>query len=80
MSKLKLASILFLLSTFFLKFSSMIRDIVISGLYGDSYMADAYFASMVIPNAIVLFMLTGMKDAFLPSYLNTISLEKAFRT
>lgn len=78
MSKLRLASILFLLSTFFLKFSSMIRDIVISGLYGDSYMADAYFASMVIPNAIVLFMLTGMKDAFLPSYFKYDKLGKGY--
>ncbi|MGD6875650.1 murein biosynthesis integral membrane protein MurJ [Bacillus infantis] len=78
MSKLKLASILFLLSTFFLKFSSMIRDIVISGLYGDSYMADAYFAAMTIPNAVVLFMLTGMKDAFLPSYYKYDALGKGF--
>lgn len=78
MSKLKIASVLFLLSTFFLKFSSMIRDIVISGLYGDSYMADAYFAAMTIPNAIVLFMLTGMKDAFLPSYYKYESLGKGF--
>ncbi|WP_413306992.1 lipid II flippase MurJ [Bacillus sp. 1P10SD] len=68
MSKLRLSVILFFLSTVLLKFSSMFRDLVISGLYGDSYKADAYFASMTIPNAIILFMLTGMKDAFLPSY------------
>ncbi|WP_033542711.1 murein biosynthesis integral membrane protein MurJ [Planococcus sp. CAU13] len=68
MSKLKIASILFLLSTFILKFSSMLRDLVIAGLFGDSYRADAYIAAMTIPNALVLFMLTGMKDAFLPSY------------
>ncbi|MET3575414.1 murein biosynthesis integral membrane protein MurJ [Bhargavaea ullalensis] len=68
MSKLKVASILFLFSTFVLKFSSMIRDLVIAGLFGDSYEADAYLAAMTIPNAFVLFLLTGMKDAFLPSY------------
>lgn len=68
MSKLKVASILFLFSTFVLKFSSMIRDLVIAGLFGDSYQADAYLAAMTIPNAFVLFLLTGMKDAFLPSY------------
>ncbi|WP_456277569.1 murein biosynthesis integral membrane protein MurJ [Bacillus sp. AK128] len=68
MSKLKLASILLLLSTFILKFSSMLRDLVIAQFFGDSYMADAYIAAMTIPNAIILFMLTGMKDAFLPSY------------
>jgi putative peptidoglycan lipid II flippase len=68
MSKLKISVILLLLSTLVLKFSSMIRDLVISGLYGDSYMADAYFASMTIPNTIILFLLTGLKDAFLPSF------------
>lgn len=46
----------------------MIRDLLISHFFGNSYMADAYFAAMTIPNAIVLFMLTGMKDSFLPSY------------
>jgi putative peptidoglycan lipid II flippase len=68
MSKLRISVVLFFLSTLLLKFSSMFRDLVISGLYGASYMADAYFASLTIPNAIILFMLTGMKDAFLPSY------------
>lgn len=68
MSKLKVASILFLISTFFLKFSSMLRDLVVAALFGDSYQADAYIAAMTIPNALVLFLLTGMKDAFLPSY------------
>jgi putative peptidoglycan lipid II flippase len=78
MSKLRVASILFLLSTFFLKFSSMLRDLVIANLFGDSYMADAYIAAMTIPNAIILFMLTGMKDAFLPSYYKYEKLGKGF--
>jgi putative peptidoglycan lipid II flippase len=78
MSKLRFSVILLLLSTLFLKFSSMIRDLVISSLYGDSYMADAYFASMTIPNAIILFMLTGMKDAFLPSYYKFDKIGKGF--
>lgn len=68
MNKFKIASVIFLLSTFVLKFSSMIRDLVIAGLFGDSYHADAYIAAMAIPNALILFLLTGMKDAFLPSY------------
>jgi putative peptidoglycan lipid II flippase len=42
MNKLKVASILFLISTFFLKFSSMLRDLVVAALFGDSYQADAY--------------------------------------
>jgi putative peptidoglycan lipid II flippase len=76
MNNLKLASIFLLLSTIFLKFSSMIRDLVISGLYGDSYKADAYFAAMTIPNTIILFLLTGMKDAFLPSFYKYDALGK----
>ncbi|MBM7577885.1 murein biosynthesis integral membrane protein MurJ [Jeotgalibacillus terrae] len=68
MSKFKVASILFLFSTLLLKFSSMLRDMTIAGLFGASGQSDIYFAAMTIPNAIVLFMLTGMKDAFLPSY------------
>ncbi|MBA2874559.1 murein biosynthesis integral membrane protein MurJ [Thermaerobacillus caldiproteolyticus] len=78
MSKLRIASILFLLSTFFLKFSSMLRDMVIANLFGDSYVTDAYIAAMTIPNAIILFMLTGMKDAFLPSYYKYERLGKGF--
>jgi putative peptidoglycan lipid II flippase len=78
MSKLRFSIILFLLSTLLLKFSSMLRDLVISGFYGASYKADAYFASMTIPNAIILFMLTGMKDAFLPSYFKYDKMGKGF--
>jgi putative peptidoglycan lipid II flippase len=74
MSKLKIASIIFLISTLFLKFSSMLRDLVIAHYFGASYIVDAYNAAMIIPNAFILFMLTGMKDAFVPSY---IKFEKA---
>ncbi|WP_163071240.1 murein biosynthesis integral membrane protein MurJ [Priestia flexa] len=69
MKSLKIASILLLVSTLFLKFSSMIRDLVIANYFGTSYIVDAYNAAMIIPNAFILFMLTGMKDAFIPSYL-----------
>ncbi|QSB49414.1 murein biosynthesis integral membrane protein MurJ [Parageobacillus toebii] len=78
MSKLRIASILFLLSTFFLKFSSMFRDMIIAKLFGNSYVTDAYIAAMTIPNALILFMLTGMKDAFLPSYYKYSQLGKGF--
>lgn len=76
MSRLKFASVLLILSTFLLKFSSMLRDIVIAGVFGNTYVTDAYFSAMIIPNAIVLFMLTGMKDAFLPSYYKFDRLNK----
>lgn len=76
MNKFKIASVIFLLSTFVLKFSSMIRDLVIAGIFGDSYHADAYIAAMTIPNALILFLLTGMKDAFLPSYYKYDALGK----
>lgn len=68
MNKMKVTSIIFLLSTFILKFSSMIRDVLIARFFGDSYESSVYFAAMTIPNALVLFLLTGMKEAFLPSY------------
>lgn len=54
----------------------MIRDVVIANLFADSYRADVYFAAMTIPNAFVLFLLTGMKDAFLPSYYKYSGLGK----
>lgn len=76
MNKFKLTSVIFLLSTFVLKFSSMIRDLFIAGYFGDSYHADAYIAAMAIPNAFILFLLTGMKDAFLPSYYKYEALGK----
>ncbi|WP_342513207.1 lipid II flippase MurJ [Sporosarcina sp. FSL K6-1522] len=76
MNKLKAATLFFLLSTMVLKFSSMLRDLVIAGLYGDSYEAGVYFAAMTVPNALVLFLLTGMKDAFLPSYYKYQELGK----
>lgn len=76
MNKMKVTSIIFLLSTAVLKFSSMLRDLVISNFFGTSYQADAYMAAMVIPNAFVLFLLTGMKDAFLPSYFKYNALGK----
>lgn len=68
MNKFKLTSVIFLLSTFVLKFSGMIRDLVIAAQYGNDIQASAYFTAMTIPNALILFLLTGMKDAFLPSY------------
>ena len=69
MSKFKLASILFFISTLFLKFSSMFRDIVIAHQFGAGDIVGAYNAAMTIPNTFILFMLSGMKDAFVPSYL-----------
>ncbi|WP_191560043.1 murein biosynthesis integral membrane protein MurJ [Metabacillus idriensis] len=78
MSRLKIASILFLASTLFLKFSSMFRDLVIAHYFGASYVVDAYNAAMIIPNAFILFMLTGMKDAFVPSYIKYDSKNEGF--
>lgn len=80
MKSLKIASILLLVSTLFLKFSSMIRDLVIANYFGTSYIVDAYNAAMIIPNAFILFMLTGMKDAFIPSYLRYEKEGKGNRT
>ncbi|WP_110112575.1 murein biosynthesis integral membrane protein MurJ [Bacillus sp. CGMCC 1.16541] len=78
MSKLRFATLLFFVSTFVLKFSSMIREVVIANYFGSTAMASAYFAAMTIPNAFILFMLTGMKEAFLPSYYKFEAKGKGF--
>ncbi|PAV31300.1 murein biosynthesis integral membrane protein MurJ [Virgibacillus profundi] len=71
-SKLGLASILFLIATIFLKISGLIRDMVIAFYFGDSYVADAYLAAFIIPNMIILFFTTGMKNALVPSYIQSV--------
>ncbi|WP_234028501.1 murein biosynthesis integral membrane protein MurJ [Lentibacillus sp. Marseille-P4043] len=73
-SKLGLASVLFIGASLLLKISGLIRDMVIAYYFGDSYVADAYLAAFIIPNMFILFMTTGMKNAFVPSYIE--SLEK----
>lgn len=78
MSKFKKTSILFFLSTLLLKFSSMFRDIVIAHEFGASDIVGAYNAAMTIPNTFILFMLTGMKDAFVPSYIKYEKQGKGF--
>ncbi|ASF40775.1 murein biosynthesis integral membrane protein MurJ [Halobacillus halophilus] len=73
-SKLGLASILFIGATLLLKVSGLIRDMVIAYYFGDSYVADAYLAAFIIPNMLILFMTNGMKNALVPTYIQ--SLEK----
>ncbi|MFB1051564.1 murein biosynthesis integral membrane protein MurJ [Paraliobacillus sp. JSM ZJ581] len=58
-----------MLLTICLKVSGLLRDIVIAYYFGDTYQADAYLAAFIIPNMIFLFLTTGMKHAFIPSYL-----------
>ncbi|UOQ45699.1 murein biosynthesis integral membrane protein MurJ [Halobacillus salinarum] len=72
-SNLGLASVLFLLATLLLKISGMVRDIVIAYYFGDSYIADAYLAAFIIPNMIILFFTTGMKNALVPSYIEAMT-------
>ncbi len=75
-SKLGLASALFLLATLLLKISGMVRDIVIAYYFGDSYVADAYLAAFIIPNMIILFFTTGMKNALVPSYIEALEKQR----
>lgn len=42
---------------------------VVAYYFGDTYQADAYLAAFIIPNMIFLFLTTGMKNAFVPSYV-----------
>ncbi|MDC3416706.1 murein biosynthesis integral membrane protein MurJ [Aquibacillus salsiterrae] len=71
-SKLGLASVLFIGASLLLKVSGLIRDMVIAYYFGDSYIADAYLAAFIIPNMFILFMTTGMKNAFVPSYIEAL--------
>ncbi|WLD92990.1 murein biosynthesis integral membrane protein MurJ [Alkalihalobacillus sp. AL-G] len=73
MSKLKLASILLLGATLIFKVSSMLREMSIAYLFGDSYITGAYQAAFVLPNMIILFLITGMKDSFVPSYIHSLT-------
>ncbi|WP_217586459.1 murein biosynthesis integral membrane protein MurJ [Lentibacillus saliphilus] len=68
-TKLGLASILFIGTALLLKLSGLLRDIVIAYYFGDSYVAEAYLAAFIIPNMFILLLTTGMKDAFIPSYI-----------
>lgn len=76
MKSFKWTSILFLAATILLKLSSMVRDMIIAYYFGDSYITDAYLAAFVIPNMLILFMITGMKNAFVPSYIESLSFKK----
>ncbi len=71
-SKLGLASILFIIASLLLKVSGLLRDMVIAYYFGDSYVTDAYYAAFIIPNMFILFMTTGMKNAFVPSYIDAL--------
>ncbi|GAA5415823.1 lipid II flippase MurJ [Paraliobacillus ryukyuensis] len=60
---------MFILFTLLLKISGLLRDMVVAYYFGDTYQADAYLAAFIIPNMIFLFLTTGMKNAFVPSYV-----------
>lgn len=45
---------------------------VIAYYFGDSYVADAYLAAFIIPNMLILFMTNGMKNALVPSYIESV--------
>lgn len=49
---------------------------VIAFYFGDSYVADAYLAAFIIPNMIILFFTTGMKNAFVPSYIEALHKQR----
>lgn len=71
--KLALTSILFVIASLFLKVSGLLRDMIIAFYFGDSYQAIAYFAAFTLPNVFILFFATGMKNAFVPSYIHALA-------
>lgn len=75
--KLAITSILFVIASLFLKVSGLLRDMIIAYYFGDSYQAMAYFAAFTLPNIFILFFATGMKNAFVPSYIHALADGKA---
>ncbi|MGK7376434.1 murein biosynthesis integral membrane protein MurJ [Planococcus sp. 1R117A] len=71
--KLAITSILFVIASLFLKISGLLRDMIIAFYFGDSYQAMAYFAAFTLPNMFILFFATGMKNAFVPSYIHALA-------
>ncbi len=76
--KLAITSILFVLASLFLKVSGLLRDMIIAFYFGDSYQAMAYFAAFTLPNMFILFFATGMKNAFVPSYIHALADGKGY--
>lgn len=68
--KLAITGILFVIASLFLKISGLLRDMVIAFQFGDSYQSAAYFAAFTLPNMFILFFATGMKNAFVPSFIH----------
>lgn len=68
-SKLRIASLLLLFVTLVLKVSGLIRDMLITNYFGAGSESDAYYAAFALPNMFILFLTTGMKSAFVPSYI-----------
>lgn len=68
--KLALTGALFVLASLFLKISGLLRDMLIAFYFGNSYQAMAYFAAFTLPNMFILFFTTGMKNAFVPSFIH----------
>lgn len=73
---LGIASVLFLLATLILKLSGLGRDVVIAYYFGDSYQAGAFLAAFTIPNMLILFFTTGMKNALVPSYIESLKQKR----
>ncbi|KIL43011.1 murein biosynthesis integral membrane protein MurJ [Jeotgalibacillus campisalis] len=71
-SKLGLASILFIIASLFLKLSGLLRDMTVAFYFGDGVAAGAYFAAFNIPNMVILFLNTGMKNALVPTYISAL--------
>src|SRR5699024_2871659 len=76
-SKGLLLSSIFIGTTILLKISGLVRDIVIAYYFGDSYMADAYLAAFIIPGMVFLFISHGMKNTFVPGYINALEKRNA---
>ncbi|XKH50433.1 polysaccharide biosynthesis C-terminal domain-containing protein [Chryseomicrobium palamuruense] len=68
---LTISSLLLLAATIFLKFSGLARDLTLAYFFGDSDQAGAYLLAFILPNMFILFFTTGMKNSFVPTYIDS---------
>ena len=66
---LTISGLLLIIATLILKFSGLLRDMVLAYYFGDSNEASAYLVAFILPNIFILFFATGMKNSFVPSYI-----------
>lgn len=64
------------LITLFAKILGLIRDIILSSIFGASKISDAYFISLIVPSVLFGFIVSGITTSFIPIYSQIIGHNK----